>query len=326
MTLVLNQQADPNPVSVRVAWSALFETVVAHWSMIVEAENIDSFLSYEKLTLLVEESGLSEDEINWMAENKGARWVSCVLLVDRSQARTPSAFAEYLRTGEALEVAQMSDSMCKRDDCVGCTHDEDPQVLTEGLASIFEGIAQRENLVLNELEPKLQHEAHLTRFLERRVSIEQLIETVTNGISYTAEAGVEEIVLVPSVMVRPWNLLFRFGGSQYFVYPASDEAVDADSDTPPSWMTQMFKALGDEKRLKVLRHLSTGPKTLGELAEYLGLAKSTTHHHLRSLRAAGLVLYGMNEDDENLFEFKKEVLPEALRLIGQYLELDQGEK
>ena len=180
--------------------------------------------------------------------------------------------------------------------------------------------------MLVELEPQLRHEAHLTRFLERRVSIEQLIETVTNGISYTAEAGVEEIVLVPSVMVRPWNLLFRFGGSQYFVYPASDEAVHADSDTPPSWMTQMFKALGDEKRLKVLRHLSTGPKTLGELTEYLGLAKSTTHHHLRSLRAAGLVLYGMNDDDENSFEFRKEVLPEALRLIGQYLELDQGEK
>jgi hypothetical protein len=118
------------------------------------------------------------------------------------------------------------------------------------------------------------------------VSIGQLIETVTNGNSYTAEAGVEVLVLVPSVMVRPWNLLFRFGGAQYFVYPASDEAVHADSDTPPSWMTQMAKALGDEKRLKVLRHLSSGPKTLSELTEYLGVAKSTTHHHLRSLLAA----------------------------------------
>jgi hypothetical protein len=155
----LNQQADANPVSVRIAWSALFETVVAHWLMIVEADNIDSFLSYEELTLLVEESGLSEDEIKWMAEEDGARWVSCILLVDRSKASTPSVFAEYLRTAEALDVAQMSHSMCKGHDGVDCTHDEDPQVLTDGLASIFEGIAQRANLVLTELEPKLQHEA-----------------------------------------------------------------------------------------------------------------------------------------------------------------------
>ncbi len=325
MTLVLNQQSEPNPVNVRVAWSPLFEIVVAHWSAIVEAENIDSFLSYDELSLLVETSGLSKDDEAWMAENKGSRWVSCIRLVDQSQTTSPAAFAEYLKTVDLDDLIELQDSSCK-EGCECAVHNDDPRTLADRLATIFEAIAAQDTPILAELEPKLEHEAHLTRFLERRVSIEQLIETVTNGISYTAEAGVEEIVLVPSVMVRPWNLLFRFGGSQYFVYPASDEAVHADSDTPPSWMTQMFKALGDEKRLKVLRHLSTGPKTLGELTEYLGLAKSTTHHHLRSLRAAGLVLYGMNEDDENLFEFKKEVLPEALRLIGQYLELDQGEK
>ena len=84
MTLVLNQQSAPNPVDVRVAWSPLFELVVAHWSMIVEEESIESFLSYDDITAMVTESALSADDSAWMAEEKGSRWVFAIQLIDQS--------------------------------------------------------------------------------------------------------------------------------------------------------------------------------------------------------------------------------------------------
>jgi DNA-binding transcriptional ArsR family regulator len=52
---------------------------------------------------------------------------------------------------------------------------------------------------------------------------------------------------------------------------------------------QLGRALGDERRMDILRRLATGDATLGELAEHAGLVKSTAHHHLAQLRSAGLV-------------------------------------
>ena len=43
-------------------------------------------------------------------------------------------------------------------------------------------------------------------------------------------------------------------------------------------------------RVRIVRRLARGEASLGGLAETAGLAKSTAHHHLTALRAAGLVV------------------------------------
>jgi len=50
-----------------------------------------------------------------------------------------------------------------------------------------------------------------------------------------------------------------------------------------------FRALGDETRLRLLEHLTTGERNVGELMDLTGLGQSLISHHLRSLREAGLV-------------------------------------
>jgi len=49
------------------------------------------------------------------------------------------------------------------------------------------------------------------------------------------------------------------------------------------------KALADSNRREILRHLKSGSKTAGELAEQVGLAPSAISFHLRILRDADLV-------------------------------------
>lgn len=50
-----------------------------------------------------------------------------------------------------------------------------------------------------------------------------------------------------------------------------------------------LKALADETRLAVVRHLMDGPCHVGEIQAALGIEQSLLSHHLRSLREAGIV-------------------------------------
>jgi len=50
-----------------------------------------------------------------------------------------------------------------------------------------------------------------------------------------------------------------------------------------------LKALADETRLAVVRHLMKGACHVGEIQAALGIEQSLLSHHLRSLREAGIV-------------------------------------
>lgn len=51
----------------------------------------------------------------------------------------------------------------------------------------------------------------------------------------------------------------------------------------------MLKQLANANRLMVLCHLVSGEKTVGDLAEAVGLSQSALSQHLAKLRDAGLV-------------------------------------
>ena len=75
------------------------------------------------------------------------------------------------------------------------------------------------------------------------------------------------------------------------------------------------RALGDGRRVAILRRLASGDATLDELAGAAGLAKSTAHHHLAQLRAAGLVTLRGNARGY-WYALRSEGLAEAQRAIG----------
>ena len=55
----------------------------------------------------------------------------------------------------------------------------------------------------------------------------------------------------------------------------------------------MLKALADESRLALLRLLSAGERTVGDLSRQVNLGEPTVSHHLSRLRQAGLVTLRM---------------------------------
>ena len=83
---------------------------------------------------------------------------------------------------------------------------------------------------------------------------------------------------------------------------------------------RLGRALGDERRVRILRRLVAGEASLGELAETAGLAKSTAHHHLAHLRAAGLVTLRGNARGY-WYLIRTEGLGEAQALVGAFQQL-----
>jgi len=164
----------------------------------------------------------------------------------------------------------------------------------------------------------LERDADHKRSLARRMDPEGLVEKATNGIA--PGPGVEEVILVPSVIIRPWVLIVERNGTRIFCYSVAEENLGGDPDAPPSWLVQFYKALGDERRLSILRRLAEGPASLGELVEHLDLAKSTVHHHVRQLRTAGLVRVTVGEDRE--YSLRTGAVPEAARLLEGFLGMD----
>lgn len=195
--------------------------------------------------------------------------------------------------------------------------DTDPEGLKKELIVIIEQWADR--VVKPELltiMPILERDADAKRDLARDLPLDQFITTATNGVEFAPRPGIDRVVMVPSFVNRPLVSYLEYGEVLLIIYPVADESVSADGDTPPLRLVRLSKALGDEKRLRILRALADGEKSLMELAEMFGVAKTTMHHHMITLRSAGLVSVVVGS---KRYRLRHETVPDVGALLSGYL-------
>lgn len=168
-----------------------------------------------------------------------------------------------------------------------------------------------------EFRPYLDADYRAKRTLSRRVSPERLLDIATSGINFSDSRSYQPIVLMPTMVARPWVVFAQ--GLDFFVlgYPVADEILQADGDAPPQWLVKVHKALGDEKRLRVLRALAEGDASLADLTEKVDIAKSTLHHHMMLLRAAGLVRVIVGEDKK--YSLRDEAIGDMATTLDHYI-------
>jgi DNA-binding transcriptional ArsR family regulator len=165
--------------------------------------------------------------------------------------------------------------------------------------------------------PLIEADYRAKRKMARRLSPERVIEIATNGVTLADDHARFPIVLMPTMVSRPW-VVFCAGADSYVLgYPVSDECIDADPDAPPPWLVQLHKALGDERRLRILRTLAERDASLAELSRDADVAKSTLHHHLMLLRSAGLIRIEVG--DEKRYSLREDSLPEAATYLDHYI-------
>ncbi len=122
-----------------------------------------------------------------------------------------------------------------------------------------------------------------------RLGLADFVEQATAGVRWVPRPGIRRLYLSPSYFTRPYNYVFGGRDWHMFVYPLADSALDGDGKGVPPSSVRLFKALGDESRLRILSLLASGDLYLTEIADRMGLSKPTVSHHLAQLRAAGLV-------------------------------------
>jgi DNA-binding transcriptional ArsR family regulator len=97
-------------------------------------------------------------------------------------------------------------------------------------------------------------------------------------------------------------------------YPHLDEATCQA-------MAEVFRALGDPSRIRVIHALCQGERTVGKLAAEAGSSPSATSHHLRALRQLGLVRFRREGtlifyalDDRHVASFLREAMEHVSEL------------
>ena len=191
---------------------------------------------------------------------------------------------------------------------------ETKRFMLEALARWYDEVFRAREAALL---PVLARDAEAKRALARSLPAERLIELATNGIEYAAEPGIRRVALIPSVILRPWNLMTAQADTRLICYPVADESLVANPDAPPARLVKLYRALGDERRLRVLKRLSGGSGTLQELADAVGVQKSTMHHHMAILRAAGLVR--VRSGEEMRYTLRRDLLPDVAEQLKAYL-------
>ncbi|HUF94509.1 MAG TPA: ArsR family transcriptional regulator [Acidimicrobiia bacterium] len=158
------------------------------------------------------------------------------------------------------------------------------------------------------------------RSVATRDSAKDVIEAVTNGLDYEIPLGVSRVILVPSMIVRPLSLIDQHRDTLIVCYGLADEFINLNPEAPPSWMVRFYKALSDEKRLRILRRLSEGDTSLDELTELLDLSKSTVHHHITILRGAGLVRVSIGSTKaESKYGLRPQAIEDASASLEGYM-------
>jgi DNA-binding transcriptional ArsR family regulator len=190
--------------------------------------------------------------------------------------------------------------------------DATKQVILDILRRWYDEVfRQQESQIL----PILVRDAETKRALQASMSAEQLIEAAT-GWEYVPEPGIRRVVLIPSYILRPESTSGERADTRIFCYPVADESITADSDTPPTRLVRLLKALADERRLRVVRRLATGTYTLQEIADEFGVAKTTMQHHLTALRQSGIVRMKMSD---HRYSLRSEAIDNLSELLGDYV-------
>jgi DNA-binding transcriptional ArsR family regulator len=166
---------------------------------------------------------------------------------------------------------------------------DDPGGELRALRRVLRAWAERFATIEDRIAAMEQRDVDGRRSDLDRLPLEELVERITGGVRWVPDPGTRRLLLSPSYFARPYNYVFGGRDWHMFAYPLAESALGADADAVPAASIRLFKALGDESRLRILRLLASGDLYLTEIADRMGLSKPTVSHHLAQLRAAGLV-------------------------------------
>jgi DNA-binding transcriptional ArsR family regulator len=128
---------------------------------------------------------------------------------------------------------------------------------------------------------------------------------------------VRRVVLTPQIAMRPWNIVRAYPNFLFICYPVASDCLAQEDSGPPDHLLRLHRALGDGRRLEILKLLAGSDTSLDELSRKLGIAKSSVLYHMGLLRSAGLVR--IESDYRSRYGLRWETAAAAGSALRQFL-------
>jgi DNA-binding transcriptional ArsR family regulator len=129
--------------------------------------------------------------------------------------------------------------------------------------------------------------------LEPPSDAEAIARRLTGRPKSCLEAGCagpyERHVFAPSMDMGVYNSCAIVDGVHGLFYPLEAEFAGVTDDAEETRLARLYKALGDEQRLRILRMLRDREMYAQEVVETTGLHQSVVSRHLSFMKAVGLV-------------------------------------
>lgn len=176
------------------------------------------------------------------------------------------------------------------------------------------------------LRPILQEALARAQGLASRMSVEALLNELSQGVQLGELMSAKILTVVPAYWTTPLVLyektsdddwLFCFGAR-----PADMAAIPGEM--VPDSLVRVMKALADPTRLKILYYLSQEELTPSELARRLHLRAPTVTHHLSELRLSSLVNLTI-KGQERLYRAREESLEAMCTNLKEFLHTKKSE-
>ena len=159
------------------------------------------------------------------------------------------------------------------------------------------------------------------------MTIFELCETLSHGVSFTQIAEMDELVIVPSYWLSPLVMFDKVSDQKgIFIFGARPNNVSlVPGDLIPAALLNALKALSDPTRMRILRYMTHEKISSAELARRLRLRAPTVTHHLNMLRLAGLVSITLNERNERHYQARLDAVHRTFDALVRFLEEDSDE-
>jgi DNA-binding transcriptional ArsR family regulator len=143
-----------------------------------------------------------------------------------------------------------------------------------------------------------------------------VIEQLTGGYRYVPEPEAERVVLVPHLEPSLPLVLAQHRSSRVIAY------LSAPDRSREERLVALGRALADPKRVEILALVGRGVARAADLVGATGLTRSTVHHHLAQLRAAGLVAL---EGNARAYTYvpRREAAADAAALVADIIGLEE---
>ncbi|MFD1336786.1 ArsR/SmtB family transcription factor [Oceanobacillus iheyensis] len=164
-------------------------------------------------------------------------------------------------------------------------------------------------------------EAVLSRDIKSKKLVKQqkdslsFIQWVLDDQKFRLEDAETNIILIPQITYRPWVIYLELPSYQVFYYPVTNESIHPEDMLVPDYrMLQVFKMLGDDTRLRLMKLLYERDYSLSELASKTNIGKTTIHHHLKLMRSTRIL-----ETNQSKYHLNQDILHKNWNKLEDYL-------